>query len=49
MFKLRGIISDRLRATMTTDQILNNPRKVDSKPMPKTGVQGIPIQGRRSK
>lgn len=46
---LRGVISDKLRALMTKDEILNKPRRDDSLPMPKTGVEGIPIQGRKKK
>ena len=47
---LRGVISDKLRKTMTKDQILNNPRQPESKPMPKTGVEGIKLSsGRRKK
>lgn len=46
---LHGVISDRLRAMFTPDQILNNPRQPDSKPMPKSGVKGIPLQGRSTK
>lgn len=49
MMFLSGKISDKLRATMTADQILNKPRKSDSKPMPKTGVQGIALTGRKKK
>jgi hypothetical protein len=43
---LSGIISDRLRANFTTDQILNNPRMSDEKPMPKTGVEGRKMGGK---
>ena len=32
---------------MMTDQILNKPRRSESKPMPKTGVQGIKLSGRK--
>ena len=46
MKSLRGIISDRLRRTMTTEQILHSPRQSESKPMPKSGVQGIPMGGK---
>lgn len=49
MKSLVGIISDKLRATMTTDQILNKPRLSESKPMPKTGVEGIKLGGRKKK
>lgn len=44
---LNGPISDRLRAIFTTDQILNNPRMPDTAPMPKSGVEGIKIKGRK--
>lgn len=30
----------------TRDQILNNPRPPESKPMPKKGVEGIALGGR---
>lgn len=43
---LSGVISDRLRKNFTTDQILNNPRKSDTKPMPKKGVQGTKLGGK---
>jgi hypothetical protein len=46
---LSGIISDKLRSMFTTDQILQNPRMTDSKPMPKKGVEGIKLQGRKKK
>lgn len=46
---LSGLISDRLRARFTTDQILANPRQPDSKPMPKKGVEGIKLTGRSTK
>lgn len=46
MVFLRGVISDRLRAKFTTDQILANPRQPDSKPMPKKGVEGIKMGGK---
>jgi hypothetical protein len=47
--KLHGVISDRLRALFTDDQILNNPRQTESKPMPKTGVEGHKMGGRKPK
>lgn len=46
MTQLHGVISDRLRKMFTTDQILNNPRQSESKPMPKTGVKGIKMGGK---
>jgi hypothetical protein len=44
-----GPISDKLRRMFTKDQILNKPRRDDSKPMPKTGVEGIKLGGRKKK
>lgn len=49
MTSLTGKISDKLRALFTNDQILNNPRQPDDKPMPKKGVQGIELSdGKRT-
>jgi hypothetical protein len=49
MTSLSGVISDKLRRLLSKDQILNNPRMSDTKPMPKSGVQGIALSksGRR--
>jgi hypothetical protein len=49
MKKLNGVISDRLRALFTRDQILNNPRRSDSTKMPSSGVEGIKLTGRKPK
>lgn len=46
---LSGLISDKLRRTMTTEQILNKPRRSEALPMPKAGVEGIKLTGRKKK
>lgn len=49
LFRRNGKISDQLRSTQSAAEILHKPRQSDSKPMPKTGVKGIPLQGRRKR
>lgn len=50
MFSLSGVISDKLRKKFPpSDTVWTPKRPPDSKPMPKKGVKGIPLQGRKKK